>query len=46
MMNGHLLACATLGKVIVSASSDAESHSQLMQVSLFIYFCAFLFLLE
>jgi len=34
MMNGHLLVCATLGKVIASASSDTESHSRLLQVSL------------
>jgi len=34
MMNGHLLACATLSKVIGSASSDTESHSRLLEVSL------------
>ena len=34
MMNGHLLACATLSKVIGSASSDSESHLHLLQVSL------------
>jgi len=36
MMNGHLLACATLGKVVASVSSDADSHSHLLQVSLYI----------
>ena len=34
MMNGHLLASATMTKVIGSASSDSESHSRLLQVSL------------
>lgn len=34
MMNGHLLACATFGKVIASAISGSELHSHLLQVSL------------
>ena len=33
MMNGHLLACATLSKVIGSANSDSESHLRLLHVS-------------
>jgi len=35
MMNGHLLACAALSKVISSAAkSEYQSHSLLLQVSL------------
>ena len=34
MINGHLLACATLSKVIGSASSDSVSYLHLLQVSL------------
>jgi len=35
MVNGHLLASATLWKVIGSASVDSESQSRLLQVDIY-----------